>query len=229
MPEFSPTGRGASQRGTLKSALSTNIFPLNPDHGEPITVNIEEAIEQLDLDLRKLKIQYDMFFVGSAPRQPFELKRQVETLIRTFSNSSIKRYSDRFRFNTLVGRYNALSELWGKQLRVIEESGRAPAIPIPAPRPVPKGPRPSEGETVCFSVKIEDPERERETMRLLYERYLEARGEGAAAGSALKLESFVKQIAKQASNLRESSGCRSIEFRVLRKGDSVSLRARAGS
>ena len=191
-------------------------------------MTVEEAIAQLEVDIKRLKVHYDMFFSGAMPRQPYELRKQVDTLIRTFNNTSIRKYHHRFMFNTLVGRYNMLCELWGKQLRAIEEGGRSAAVASilnrassSAPRHVP------ETEELCFSVSIRNPVAEPEVMRELSEHYLEAR-RTESGHPQIKLESFVKQIVRQAERLKGASGCETIEFRVLRKGDAVSLKARAG-
>jgi len=196
-------------------------------------LTIEEAIEQLEAGIKRLKVQYDMFFAGASQRPPYELRRQVEQLIRTFSNASIRKYHHRFQLNTLIGRYNALSELWGKQLRSNEEGGRAAAAAAAAAAvtgtPAAHAKPDKDGEQVFFSVQVSNPEAEPEAMRALYERYLEARKSNASGRPAIKLESFVQQIARQASNLKETSGCPSIEFRILRKGSTVSLKARAAT
>jgi hypothetical protein len=130
--------------------------------------------------------------------------------------------------NTLVGRYNTLCELWGKQLRATEEGGRAAAVSTILNRQhVPPSRRAQEGEELCFSVNVRDPEAEPEAMNRLYEQYLEAR-HMEQGRPQIKIESFMKQIIRQAESLKEASGCETIEFRILRKGESVSLKARAG-
>lgn len=190
-------------------------------------MTIEEAIEKLEVDLKRLKVHYDMFFTGALPRQPYELRKQVEALIRTSNTSSIKKYHHRFMLNTLIGRYNTMCELWGKQLRSQEESGRAAAVAaIMQKSPHPPAPSAHDAEEVYYAVNVRHPESEQDAMKALYDQYLEAR-KADSSRPQIKLESFVKQISKQAESLRESTGCETIEFRVLRKGQSVSLKARA--
>jgi hypothetical protein len=193
-------------------------------------MEIEEAIVRLDDGLRRLKVQYEMFFAGSLKRPPYDLRREIEHIIHDFSNTAIRNYAHRFQFNTLVAKYNALYQLWSKQMRAREEGGRAPgagaaAEPQSAPEAAPATPS-SDEDRVYFKVLVADPRTETESMRLLYERYLEARRSGGAGETRLKLERFVDQVAKQADDLKQSLGCASIEFRVLRSGETVSLKAR---
>ena len=212
-----------------------------------------------------------MFLLGTAKRQPYEMRKQVDGFVRNFSNYSLK-YHHRFQLNTLTGRYNTLCELWSKQIRAMEEGRPIPGIGAGqhtrasanrAPRPADRAEaspaespdqmaserrdaaaetseadlvegdghrsEDAEPEKVLFAITISDPESasESETIKVLYEHYLQARhSEGGRP--QIKLESFVKQVAKQAATLKASSGSQSLEFRVLRTGDSVTLKARKG-
>ena len=87
--------------------------------------------------------------------------------------------------------------------------------------------RSTDGEQVYFAIEVRDPSSERDAMDALYKRYLAAR-QSASGRPALKLESFVQQLSKQAASLREASGAKSIEFRDVKAGDNVSLKARVG-
>lgn len=203
-------------------------------------MTVEESLDQLEFGIKRLKVQYDMFFTGALKRQPYELRRQIDQSIRSFSISPLKKYHHRFHLNTLVGRYNALCEFWNKQLRSFEEGGRSAAAAShhrarPAPQVAARiAARVADGDTdkdagekVLFSIQVTNPEAEPETMRALYDSYVAARRADSGRPS-LKLESFVKQVARQASNLKNTSGCETLEFRILVKGDAVSLKARAG-
>jgi hypothetical protein len=117
----------------------------------------------------------------------------------------VRKYQHRFQLNTLIGRYNTMCELWGKQLRMSEMIGRAGA---PRPR---RGDgrattaslrtsaaRLPDGEQVYFAIEVRDPSSEPDAMDALYKRYLAAR-QSTSGRPALKLDSFVQQLAKQAA------------------------------
>jgi len=194
---------------------------------------LEEAIEKFEVDLKRLKILYEMFFTGAQKRQPFELRKQMEAMVRFFANAPVRKYQHRFQLNTLIGRYNTMCELWGKHLRMSEMSGRAGAAAAAAAtaanhRLTPHDRRTAQdGEQVYFAIEVRDPASEHDAMDALYKRYLAAR-QSTSGRPALKLDSFVQQLAKQAAGLREASGAKSIEFRVVKTGDNVSLKARVG-
>ena len=54
---------------------------------------------------------------------------RLEKIIKRHMNSTMQKYAQRFHFNSLVSRFNSLSELWGKTMRSREEGDRpAPAM-----------------------------------------------------------------------------------------------------
>jgi hypothetical protein len=190
-------------------------------------LTFEETLEQIETNIKRVKVLYDLYFMGNAKRQPIEARRQLDLLARSTSAIALKRYQHRFQLNTMLGRYNAMCELWSKQLRAYEEGRPVPGVGAPSPqRPTPAGPVAAPAETVVFSTLVRNPEAEPDTMQTLYDQYVSAR-RPEAGRPQIKLESFVRQVTKQAEALRGSSGGGELEFRVLVKGDSVSLKARA--
>lgn len=81
----------------------------------------EEAISLFEETLRKLKIQYDLFFAGVRKLPPTEDRRRLENLVRDLGKSRMRDNASRFRYNTLLGRYNQFQELWQRQMREREE------------------------------------------------------------------------------------------------------------
>jgi len=186
-------------------------------------MEIEEAIAQLDEGIRRLKVQYDMFFSGASIRPPTELRTEIERLIRRFSNSPIRRYSDRFHFNTLVGRFNSFAELWNKQLRAMEEGRERIAGAAPAARPEAER---DDGEQVLFALRVSDPAAELDGLRTLFDSYLSARTQREGAPPRVTMDSFVNQISRQVDSLKASFGCHTVEFRITLGPSHVSIKAR---
>ena len=185
------------------------------------TVNpeIEADLERLETGLRQLKVQYDMFFAGSIPKQPNELRGEVERIIKRYAHAPIRKYAVRFHFNSLVGRYNSLSELWSKTLRTLEEGDRpAPALSDRA------GPR----ESILARCTFQDPRKDRDHLKLLHTKFLEARKKSGETGAVVSFETFVRGIASQAQRLREKNGCEAVELRIVVADRKVQLKARPG-
>ena len=107
----------------------------------------EEALTIFEESLRKLKIQYDLFFLGVRKLPPSEDKKRLDILVREIGSNRLRDNASRFRYNTLLGRYNQFIELWSRQMREKEEGpldfrrrSAAMAEPVePPPPPPPPG------------------------------------------------------------------------------------------
>ena len=181
-------------------------------------MSIEVDITRLETGIRQLKIQYDMFFAGAIPLQPIELRGEIERLIRQNSTEPIQRYAHRFHFNSLVSRFNCLSELWGKTIRSREEGER----PVPAAANL-RDTRPFDPDRCTIS----DPEKETKQLRKLHTRYLAQRCRAEGKTPNIPFEKFVKGITAQADRLRKKTACKKIELRIIVEDGKVHLKARA--
>lgn len=81
----------------------------------------DEALTIFEESLRKLKIQYDLFFAGVRKLPPSEDRRRLDNLVRELGKTRMRDNAHRFRYNTLLGRYNQFQELWQRQMREREE------------------------------------------------------------------------------------------------------------
>lgn len=183
------------------------------------STELDGDLPRLESGIRQLKIQYDMFFAGSIPKQPLELRTELERIIRRHSTTPIRKYAARFHFNALVSRFNSLSELWAKTLRSLEEGDRpAPAV----------ADRAGASEQVIARCTVRDPAREREIVRLLHSRLLDARKKAGDTTGKLSFESFVLTLSAQAGKMREKTGCDKVDLRVIVLDRKVVVKARPG-
>jgi hypothetical protein len=81
----------------------------------------QEELNRLEEQIRRLKTQYDLFFSGIRRLPPTTDRRQVEDALRLMGQGKLRDNTSRFRYNTLVARYNRFQELWGRQMREREE------------------------------------------------------------------------------------------------------------
>lgn len=184
---------------------------------EASSAEMEADLARLEANLRQLKIQYDKFFAGALPKQPFELRSQFEQLVKRYSSAPIRKYAHRFHYNALVSRYNSLSEFWSRTLRALEEGEKHAPVASEQPQ-----------ERVLSTCRIHDPREEREALRVLHERFLEAQRKTGAENGPLPFESFLEGVSVQARKLQEKTGCDEVELRVVVENRKVHLKARAG-
>ena len=58
---------------------------------EVVSPEFDADIARLEKGIRQLKIQYDMFFAGSIPKQPLELRNELEKIIRRNAHIPIRK------------------------------------------------------------------------------------------------------------------------------------------
>ena len=89
-------------------------------------MTIDEELTLLDSQLRRLKIEYEIYFSNPTKRPPTDVEWKVLSLLRKFSDGGRMSFSQRFRYNEIAQRYAIYSDLWRKKNRIREEGYRRP-------------------------------------------------------------------------------------------------------
>jgi hypothetical protein len=195
-------------------------------------VALSEDLDALERSIRQIQIEWDKFFSGIEKKPPNDSKTRLEALIRRHANAEIRNNTERFRYQTLTARYNTLNELWSKKLRLREEGKafgvhglKAEALPPPPP-PAPAAPKHAGAHGgPAEQFRVQNPERDAQTVRALYESFLQAR-KGNGETAPVKYESFQKLIGQQASRILSDKGGQAVEFRLEKKEGKVTLKAK---
>ncbi len=189
-----------------------------------------EDLDWLAKGIRQLQIEWEKFFSGVEKKPPNEAKDRLEAVIRRYAYAEIRNNAERFRYQSLVSRYNTFSELWSKRLRAREE-GRVAGLHIPRtlaslapPAPAPAAPS-ARSASPTGEVRIQQPERDVEALRTLFDQFLAKRKETGEAG-AVKFEAFQKLVSQQATRILSDKGARAVDFRLETKDGKVSLKAK---
>jgi hypothetical protein len=173
---------------------------------------VAEDIQGLEIEIRRLKIEYDRYFIGARKKEPVQLLWNIKKVIKRYSETPFRQYQHRFQYNTLVGRFNVLSERWSRRIRTLEEG----------PRPLPK--RPSEKKVIATRLLEKTPDAD--NLREMYATYVAARKATHDGGHPPSFEVFVVGISKQVEKLQNEAGCAEIELRVVQQNLKVQVRAR---
>jgi hypothetical protein len=209
---------------------------------------IDEEMTLLDSHLRRLKIEYEIFFNNPTKRPPTDLEWKVLALLRKFSDSARMSFSQRFRYNEIAQRYAIYSDLWRKKGRIREEGYRRPQDALLSVQGVRETPYEVEhkaygvslaaaaGATAAtasslenqpFTVECSDTTKERDRVEKLYHALAQAKQKsGKGVGD---LESFTTFVQKKTDQIRKQYGCQAVEFSVDISDGDVKLKAKAKS
>src|SRR6202790_2094393 len=92
-----------------------------------IPVTTDEELNHLDSQLRRLKIEHEIYFSNPNKRPPSDVEWKVLSLLRKFSDGGGRmNFSQRYRYNEMAQRYAIYSDLWRKKSRIREEGYRRP-------------------------------------------------------------------------------------------------------
>src|SRR6202789_969786 len=94
------------------------------------TLSVDEELNHLNQQLRRLKIEYEIFFSNPTKRPPTDVEGKVLALIRKISDWARLSFAQRRRYNEMAQRYAIQSDLWRKKTRIREEGYRRPADAI---------------------------------------------------------------------------------------------------
>jgi hypothetical protein len=202
-------------------------------------VTIDEELSLLDSQLRRLKIEYEIYFSNPTKKPPTDVEWKVLAMLRKFSDGGRLSFSQRFRYNELAQRYAIYSDLWRKKSRIREEGYRRPQdaiLSVQGVRPEEHKPEhqvygvghKSSNEEGPFSVQCSDATAEREKVEQLYKALVTAKKKAGESVSG-NLDSFSTFLQKKTDQLRKQHSCESVVYSVELQDGQVKLKAKAKS
>jgi hypothetical protein len=78
---------------------------------------IDKQIARLEEDIRKLKIDFDIYFNGSVKRPPLEARARLEAFLKRLMDNRSLSFQQRYQLNSLVSRFTSYRELWRRTMR----------------------------------------------------------------------------------------------------------------
>jgi hypothetical protein len=214
-------------------------------------VTIDEELTVLDSQLRRLKIEYEIYFSNPTKRPPTDIEWKVLSLLRKFSDGNRMSFSQRFRYNEVAQRYAIYSDLWRKKNRIREEGYRRPqdallsvqgvrveehvpehkvygvghAATASAAAATPAAATPVV-EKKPFSMQCADARAERDQVQKLYQALTDAKKRSGEVVSG-NLDSFTSFVQKKTEQIRKQYGCEAVEYTVEMQNGQVKLKAKA--
>jgi hypothetical protein len=81
---------------------------------------VDEELEELDQGLKRLRVEYDQFFLGILKRPPNVLQGRMQKVIVKYANQVLQKTHQKFRFNQLNSKFQIYRQQWGRTIRQIE-------------------------------------------------------------------------------------------------------------
>jgi alkanesulfonate monooxygenase SsuD/methylene tetrahydromethanopterin reductase-like flavin-dependent oxidoreductase (luciferase family) len=208
------------------------------------TVTTDEELNVLDTQLRRLKIEYEIFFSNPTKRPPTDIEWKVLSLLRKFSDGRLS-FSQRYRYNEMAQRYAVYSDLWRKKSRIREEGYRRPQDALLSVQ----GVRTAEEEhkqqhhpvygvshaaaaaaaggaaSQPFTLHSVD-QAEREQVERLYNTLVAAKKK-AGENVTGSIDSFTTFVQKKTEQIRKQYKCENVEYSVEIANGAVKLKAKA--
>jgi hypothetical protein len=181
---------------------------------------LDDQLSRLEEDIRRLKIEFDIFFNGASKRPPYDTKGRVETLIKRLGDDRTLSYAQRYRYGSLATRYNAFRDLWRRTMQGREE-GRDPAATARATAKQQALAGFKRTSFVC-----DDAHKDVELVKRIYGALIEAKKICREPTEDFSFPRFHRLIASKADGLKERLGCERVSFSIDVEDGHVSFRAK---
>lgn len=183
---------------------------------------VDDQLNRLEEDVRRLKVEFDIYFNGASKRPPYDTKGRVDTVIKRLADDRTLTFAQRFRYNTLVARHTSFLQLWRRTMQGREE-GRDPATA--ARHAARTAGEMSEARSQTFVCA--DPHTEVKTIKHLFETLMEAKKQCGEATDDLSFPHFHRMVAAKTDALKDRAGCERVHFSVGIEDGRVSFKAKA--
>lgn len=191
----------------------------------------DEELSVLEDLVRRLKVEYDIFFGGGSKKPPQDIEWKVKNQFKRLSDGTTRLNSgQRFRFTTMQQRYALYNALWQQKLQIKEEGYRRPQDAILGIQ----GLRDEEVHEAELARKhhrrdgiftVGDIDSEPQKVEALFQALSAARKNTGAKDNA-SLESFKKFVQQKTAQLRKEYNCHTVEYSVEMQDGQVKLKAK---
>lgn len=194
------------RRAKLKMAVGLDLGP-----------TIDQQLTRVEEDIRRLKIEFDVYFNGGSKRAPYDTKLRVEGQLKRLADDRTLNFAQRYQLNSLSTRYASFRELWRRMLQDREE-GRGPAA---ARAPVHQPSQFAKSEFSCQDVRHDVG-----TVKGVYDALMEAKRSCGENAHDLSFARFHRLVMERTDALKQQFGENRVLFSVDVDNGHVSFKAK---
>jgi len=174
------------RRGMRKSAGLDN---------EP---TVEDHLARIEEDIRRLKVEFDIYFNGGSKRPPYDTKLRVESHLKRLGDDRSLSFAQRYHYNSLATRYSSFREMWRRALQDREEGRGSHGARAAAAREAPRAFERSEFS--CGDVRHDV-----RTVKGVYDALIEAKRSCGEPTRDLSFAKFHRLVMERTEALKEGS------------------------
>ncbi|MGH9784407.1 MAG: MXAN_5187 C-terminal domain-containing protein [Terriglobia bacterium] len=179
-------------------------------------MTIDEQLASLEDNLRRLKIEYDIFFNGGSPRPPNDTLWRVDSLIKRLADTPQMNFPQRFRYNGMAARYALYNQMWQQRIRSREEGPRKSAAEA----------REAQKKAPAFQIQWNDAAAEPDKVNKLFSALVEAKRKLGENADNLGEDAFRRFVQQKTEQLKRDFRCQQVEYVVEVENGQVRLRAK---
>lgn len=215
--------------------------------------SVDEDLNQIEKDIRTLRIEFEQYFGGGRKRPPNDTQWRVESMIKRYGERVAEiNLVQRFRYNNLASTYAKYQDIWRKKLAQREMSSvpqhfgaAAKAVALARARKTHLDAMANAAELQRlgmsgggngaahrmarggdgFRVNLSQPGSEIDKVRKLYDVLVEKRLASGETTGGPSLRDFESFVQKKTDELK-SNGAKEVEYTVSMEGGKVKLKAR---
>ena len=181
---------------------------------------IEDRLARLEEDIRRLKIEFDVYFNGGSKRAPYDTKMRVESHLKRLGDDRSLNFAQRYHYNSLATRFASFREMWRRTMQGREEGRDAATVA-----------RMSVRETATPFTRSEfsctDVRHDVQTVKGVYDALIEAKRSCGEPVRDLSFAKFHRLIMDRTETMKEKLGSERVVFSVEVDGGHVSFKAKA--
>ena len=178
----------------------------------------DEILDTLDHNLKRLRMEYEQFFMGNMKREPQVLRGKVQKAVTKLVNEPPRNSAQKFRFNSLNSKFQVYRQLWGRTMREIEngthkrdrfrQKMQSQAAVEPATQP-----------------KRSEPAKVGSSVDRLHAALVSARRKTGEHGGEPSSEALNRMVRKQMDAIRAKHGDVKVKFKVVIEDNKAKLKA----
>jgi hypothetical protein len=195
------------RREKLKTAVGVDLGP-----------TIEQQLTRVEEDIRRLKIEFDVYFNGGSKRAPYDTRLRVESLLKRLGDDRTLNFAQRYLLNSLQTRYASFRELWRRMLQDREEGRGTAAARPPVHQP---------SQFIKSEFSCQDVRHDVQTVKDVYDALMEAkRSCGETTAHELSFARFHRLVMERTDALKQQCGENRVVFSVDVDNGHVSFKAK---